>query len=46
VLDEAYAYGDHASDIPMLELVGYPCVIKKSDNNLVKHAEQYQWAIV
>ena len=37
-----FAYGDHISDIPMLEKVGYPCVVK-GDSLLEKIALERGW---
>jgi HAD superfamily hydrolase (TIGR01490 family) len=45
-LNKAYAYGDHVSDIPMLEMVAHPCVVKNSNSQLLKYAQQRKWAIV
>ncbi len=43
-LQNCYAYGDHLSDLPMLELVGHPCVIG-SNKILLQHANKNGWKI-
>lgn len=42
---ECYAYGDHISDMPMLEMVGYPCVVDPEEN-FAKIAKLKQWEII
>lgn len=43
-LTEAYYYGDSASDIPLLEVVGHPMCVTP-DKKLKKVAKQRGWAI-
>lgn len=43
--DSCFAYGDHVSDLPLLEHVGYPFVVK-GDNNLVSIAKDKGWPII
>ncbi len=43
-LRSAWAYGDHDSDIPILEAVGHPVVINPSKNLLIV-AKQKKWDI-
>ncbi|CAB3774507.1 HAD family hydrolase [Paraburkholderia humisilvae] len=43
--DDCTAYGDHISDLPMLELVGRPVVVGRRCSKLVSLAEQRGWAI-
>lgn len=40
-----YAYGDHQSDIPMLSLVGNPCVIA-GNKKLEEYANKHNWKIL
>lgn len=42
-LEGCYAYGDHMSDLPLLELVGYPVVVG-DDAVLSNHAARYGWS--
>lgn len=41
----SYAYGDHASDLSMLQLVGNPVIIG-DDKCLVKYAKRHHWPII
>ena len=43
--DQCFAYGDHTSDIPMLECVGNPYVIA-GDKKLESHALLNNWSII
>jgi HAD superfamily hydrolase (TIGR01490 family) len=40
--EDCYAYGDHASDLPLLEIVGHPVVVG-TDPELAGRAERYGW---
>jgi HAD superfamily hydrolase (TIGR01490 family) len=40
-----YAYGDHISDINMLQTVGHPCVVAK-DRSLITYAKKQRWKII
>lgn len=40
-----FAYGDHLSDLPMLELVGHPVVVAR-DDDLVTLAKSRRWALM
>ncbi len=40
-----YAYGDHISDLSMLEIVGHPVVIEKC-SDLLNHARQKNWRVI
>lgn len=40
-----YAYGDHQSDIPMLSLVGNPCVIA-GNKELEVYAKKHNWNVL
>lgn len=42
---DCYGYGDHISDLPMLELVGFPRVIA-GDPNLMGIAQERGWPIL
>lgn len=44
-LNTCYAYGDHISDLPMLNYVGNPYVIK-GDANLEFYANQRDWPVL
>lgn len=44
-LARSYAYGDHISDLPMLELVGNPVVVS-GDVDLEKHAINQAWKLI
>lgn len=44
-LEESYAYGNHHSDIPLLELVGNPSAVEPT-GALKKHAQQKGWPIL
>ena len=44
-LQGSYAYGNHPSDIPLLELVGYPHVVEPTAS-LEKVARQRSWPIL
>ncbi len=43
-LKESYAYGDHYSDLPLLEAVGHPCVVNP-DRKLKRIAQKNNWPI-
>ena len=43
-LGRCAAYGDSANDIPMLELVGFPCAINP-DGRLRAHARAHGWRV-
>jgi HAD superfamily hydrolase (TIGR01490 family) len=45
VASSCHAYGDHASDLPMLSLVGHPRVVG-SDPLLVRHARVRGWPVL
>ncbi len=45
VLKKSFAYGDHISDLAMLELVGTPIVIG-GDQQLENHAIKHAWKII
>ncbi|MCW8175653.1 HAD family hydrolase [Verminephrobacter aporrectodeae] len=40
-----FGYGDHLSDLPLLESVGYPTVVAR-DPALVQYAEQRGWPVL
>jgi HAD superfamily hydrolase (TIGR01490 family) len=42
---DCFAYGDHLSDLPMLELVGHPVVVVR-DDDLVTLARSRRWALL
>lgn len=42
---QCYAYGDHLSDLPMLELVGHPVVVTRNDD-LVSLARSRRWTLM
>ena len=44
-LKNSYAYGNHQADLPLLELVGYPCVVEPT-MALKKVAYQRSWPIL
>ena len=44
-LKKCFAYGDHISDVPMLSLVGNPCVITR-DRELTEIATNKNWKII
>lgn len=44
-LQNCYAYGDHVSDLPMLNLVGNPAVISRS-KDVVSYAKKNGWVII
>jgi len=47
--EECYAYGDHISDIDMLEVVGHPTMVNHHKNDLdpfVKLARDRKWNII
>ncbi len=44
-LKKCFAYGDHISDVPMLSLVGNPCVITR-DRELEEIATNNNWKII
>ena len=44
-LPSSWAYGDHPSDVPMLESVGHPVVVG-GDTHLLRIAHQRNWAIL
>ncbi|MFD1311755.1 HAD-IB family hydrolase [Streptomyces kaempferi] len=41
-LEQSFAYGDHVSDVPYMELVGHPVVVG-SDAEVIGHAAEYGW---
>ncbi|MDG3815881.1 HAD family hydrolase [Pseudomonas aeruginosa] len=43
--EDCYAYGDHLSDLALLESVGTPIVVAR-DPALIRHAEQQGWSIL
>lgn len=43
--ERCFAYGDHMSDLSMLELVGHPRVVA-GDNSLEAHAKTKGWEIL
>lgn len=45
ILERSYAYGDHISDLPLLELVGNPVVVC-GDDALEKHAINQAWKLI
>jgi HAD superfamily hydrolase (TIGR01490 family) len=42
---ECYAYGDHWSDIPMLEAVGHSCIVA-GDKDLEEYARSHSWEVL
>jgi HAD superfamily hydrolase (TIGR01490 family) len=44
-LAESYAYGDSASDLPMLEAVGHPAAVNP-DRELLRAAQQHDWEVL
>jgi HAD superfamily hydrolase (TIGR01490 family) len=44
-MDQSYAYGNHHSDIPLLEAVGNPIAVEPS-LTLKKHAQKKNWPIL
>lgn len=42
---QCYAYGDHLSDLPFLELVGHPVVVAR-DDDLVSLAKARRWTLM
>lgn len=42
---QCYAYGDHLSDLPMLELVGHPVVVARNDD-LMAMARSRRWTLM
>ena len=44
-LDRCYAYSDSVTDLPMLEVVGYPVVVNP-DKDLNKLAEEREWPVL
>ena len=44
-LEQSYAYGNHHSDIPLLEAVGNPSAVEPT-LALRKHAEKRDWPIL
>jgi HAD superfamily hydrolase (TIGR01490 family) len=44
-LGECFAYSDSYSDVPMLSVVGHPCVVNP-DLRLLKLARTYAWPVV
>lgn len=43
-LSRCFAYSDSYNDLPMLSLVGHPCVINP-DRRLQEHAQEHDWQI-
>jgi len=44
-LPDSHAYGDHASDLPMLQTVGNPVVVG-DDPALTTHATAHGWRVI
>ncbi|MBT2481757.1 HAD family phosphatase [Streptomyces sp. ISL-94] len=44
-LADCYAYGDHLSDLPLLQAVGTPVVIR-GDPRLDEYAQQQRWTVL
>ena len=44
-LNQCYAYGDHHSDIPMLETVGNPVVVA-GDKTLMDYGKEKNWPVI
>jgi HAD superfamily hydrolase (TIGR01490 family) len=44
-LDDCFAYSDSYSDVPMLSVVGHPCVVNP-DLRLAKLARTYDWPVI
>jgi HAD superfamily hydrolase (TIGR01490 family) len=44
-LEQSYAYGNHHSDIPLLEAVGHPSAVEPTPP-LKRHAEKRGWPII
>ncbi|MFF2149158.1 HAD family hydrolase [Kitasatospora sp. NPDC058190] len=42
-LDRSWAYGDHISDLPLLESVGHPVVVANADHAVVEQARSRNW---
>ncbi len=42
---ECFAYGDDATDVPMLEAVGHPVAVI-GDSRLADHARRHQWPLL
>jgi HAD superfamily hydrolase (TIGR01490 family) len=43
-LGRSFAYSDHHSDIPLLEMVGHPVVVNP-DDQLLRHARKCSWTV-
>lgn len=43
-LDNSFAYGDSANDIPILSTVGYPCAINP-ERHLRRYAKRHGWPV-
>ncbi|HEY6460660.1 MAG TPA: haloacid dehalogenase-like hydrolase, partial [Polyangiaceae bacterium] len=44
-LGECFAYSDSTSDVPLLSVVGHPCVVNP-DLRLSKLARTYDWPVI
>ena len=44
-LQKSYAYSDSSTDIPLLSIVGFPCVVNP-DRSLRAHAESNNWPVL
>ena len=44
-LQKSFAYSDSSTDIPLLSIVGFPCVVNP-DRGLRAHAEANNWPIL
>ncbi|MET7683664.1 HAD-IB family hydrolase [Streptomyces sp. NPDC005423] len=42
-LEQSFAYGDHISDVPYMEMVGHPVVVG-SDAEMIGHAAECGWS--
>ncbi|MGO4449518.1 HAD family hydrolase [Phyllobacterium sp. TAF24] len=42
---DCFAYGDHISDLPLLNLVGFPTAVGE-DDELIRHAKCHEWPII
>jgi HAD superfamily hydrolase (TIGR01490 family) len=43
-LEHSFAYSDHSSDIPLLEMVGHPVAVNP-DEELLRHAVKHGWPV-
>ncbi|MFJ4105614.1 HAD family hydrolase [Amycolatopsis japonica] len=44
--EDSHAYGDHASDLPMLDVVGHPVVVGDGDPELAAKAAARRWPVL